>query len=347
MIRYLLLETYLRNAEASFWIFFFPALMYLIFSAVFGGMGKEMDLSVGVLGSSRFFDEAVKHIGFEIKAEKFDYLDSLKDAVLSGKIDIGIDLRDFDRSLFSSILGNGKATVKIYRTDDEVSKAAAEMFEEIFSSADLEIMKFLGKVKDIKVVYREEKGGVDPKEFYLGTGVVLALLGAGIFGASFSISEMRMRGIFKYFEVTPMGSRRVFAQLLLTHIAVSIVSATMVVLAGVLKGVDFQLQRFLVPIILGSLTFTSIGVYTALQIKNYEMLTVVSNLIYFTMMFTGKLFFEVGGMFKIASLFNPVSYLVDMIRSGVSLHATLVSLIWLLASSILSILLLKRGEGIV
>ena len=349
MIKYFFLELYIRDRAALFWIFVFPTLMYLIFSTIFGGMGKEIDVKVGVLGESRYFDEVLKHLGFEIEVRKFEDLDSMKKAVLSGEVNIGIDLRGFDRSLMSAVLTSGriKARVRIYHTDDEVSKAAAGMFEGIFSSADLMLMKLMKKAKDIEVVYRESPNVLNPDEFYLGTGIILALLSAGIFGAAFSTSEMKMKKVFKYFEVTPIKGRKVFLTSLYLHVLASVISSLIVIGVGLVKGIEPNALRVLAVVGIGSVTFTSIGTMIAVFIRSHEMIVLVSNLLYFILMFTGGLFFDVSGFIKTVLLVNPAASLASIIRNGFSTWGILVPLIWFVSSSVATIVHLRRGEPLV
>ncbi len=349
MIRYFFLEIYIRDKTSFFWIFIFPTLMYLIFSAIFGGVGKELGVRVGIIGESKYFDEVLKHIGFEIEVKKFDDLKTLEKAVLSGDVDVGIDLRGFDMSLMSAVLTSGmtKARVRIYHTDDEVSKAAAKMFEGIFSTADLEMMKFMKRVKDIKVVYREASDVLRPGEFYLGTGIILALLGAGIFGAAFSTSEMKMKKVFKYFEVTPIKGRKVFLISLILHVFASIISSVIVVSVGAVKEVELNALRTAFVMGLGSITFTATGTMIAVLIGSHEMVVLISNLLYFTLMFTGRLFFEITGFMKAISIINPAASLASILRNGISVWNVLIPLIWFVSTSAVTVLHLRKGEPLV
>ena len=349
MIWYFFREIYIRDRATFFWIFIFPTLMYMIFSTIFGGVGKELSVKVGIIGESRYFDEVLKHLGFEIEVRKFDDLKALEKAVLSGDVDVGIDLRGFDMSLMSAVLTSGRvrARVRIYHTDDEVSKAAAGMFEGIFSTADLEMMKFMKRLREVRVVYREAPDVLKPDEFYLGTGIILALLGAGIFGASFTTSEMKMKKVFKYFEVTPIKGRKVFLISLILHVFASVISSLIVISVGLVKGIELDVFRAAIVMGLGSITFTAIGTMIAVFIGSHEMVVLTSNLLYFLMMFTGRLFFEVTGFMKAISIINPAASLASILRSGVNVWGVLIPLIWFVSSSVLTIFHLRKGEPLV
>ncbi len=337
---YVFKELYLRDRSAFFWILVFPTIMYLVFSAIFSGVGKEIKLEMGIVGRSRYFEEALKHMNIDVILRRYDDVENLKRAVEDADVDLGIVLENFDRDLALTIMTGGmrKAKVEVfYRSEDEISSIGAEIMRGVFENADIEMLKILGKVNGVKIVYEGQKErATDP---YLPVGMTLAILGSGVLGVSFGNSHLERKGLSKLFRTTPVGSVEILA--FSSHITALFLSVFLVFSVGLALGrvesVDWTF--FMLWIALGSTTFVSIGTMVS------SLGEIVTNLLYFSLMFTGGIFFPVSGVMKIVAWFNPVYHLNGGISRALGLEADFaykVPAIWMVLSVV--IIFLRRRE---
>ncbi len=344
-------EIYSRDKGTVFWIFVFPTVMYLLFSSVFGGMGKNLTVKVGIVGYSRYFEEAVTHLEMDIRTVRYESLDSLKRDVENGKVDIGIDLRNFDRDLFMSVMtgGNYKTELTIFGNNDDISKLALDIFRSLFENADIEMLKLTGRVKGIEVDYVKCHSEISSDEYYAVTGIVLALMGTGIFGVAYSMSEMRRGKIFKVLSVTPLKPHRVFLEFLLVHLTAAMISSGVVVASAYfLKGTMLSFLEYPIMALLGSALYTSLGFFIYSVSKSKETASIIANMLYFIMMFTGNLYFEVEeGIMRLISKLNPTSHLVHMMRLGeFKFPDLLVLTLWITGFVLVTLRSSMRGESV-
>ena len=342
-------EIYVRDKGTLFWIFLFPTVMYLLFSSIFGGIGKDLSFKIGLVGESRYFEEAVSHMGMNVKELTFEDVDSLKEAVSSKRIDLGIDLRNFDRNLMLSVLSRGryKTEVRLYASHDDVSKLALELFRAVFENSDIEMLKILGKAREIKVEYIKRESEMLPGEYYAITGIVLALMGTGLFGVTYGMSDLRGRKILKRFVVSPVSTHVLFFEIVLVHFLAAILSAGVVFSTAFLLG-NMEFDPFEYPLmpLLGAVLYISLG-YAIYSLSNSrEVASILANITYFVMMFTGNLYFEtMEGPMKIVSSLNPTSYLARIMRKGeIRFLDLFVILIWTSAGLLVSWISHSRGE---
>lgn len=53
---------YLRDKGAIFWNFLFPLLLYLILVSIFGNMGSNMNLKIGIVGKSETLESVLRSL---------------------------------------------------------------------------------------------------------------------------------------------------------------------------------------------------------------------------------------------------------------------------------------------
>ena len=312
-------DSYLRDRGTFFWIFIFPTLMFVIFTTIFGNLGKELTIEVGILGESEYFRRALDYMDLDVKLTEFKDLESLKRAVERGKVDVGVDLRNFDRNLAMSILSSGRYKTKVvmFSSNRDMSRLAFDIFRGVFENADLEILKGMGRVKNIDVEFVKPESRVQFENFYLTMGIVMALMGSGIFGTAFNTAEMKRAKILKRFIALPVSKTEILLNILGVHAVGSVLSVSIVVAVSYLLF-EATIQPVAIPItLMGTALYTSMGFFFSMILKSREMTSIVANISYFFMMFTGNLFFDTSGSkLDILTRINPTTYLVDMLRSN-------------------------------
>lgn len=170
------------------------------------------------------------------------------------------------------------------------------------------------------------------------TGMMAGLLcissmSAGLFGMSISLVMMRQRGVLRRYRLAPISSLTIIS----SELAASfIVLLSTLALQLMLAKAIYQMKIVGNPLVMllmlsvGALTFLAIGVIVASVAENARAAQVMSNLLFFPLMFLGGAAFPMAflpkGLQNVASLL-PSQYMVEGLRKvmvdGAGLRAIL------------------------
>ncbi len=165
-----------------------------------------------------------------------------------------------------------------------------------------------------------------PADTYLDFAFAFPLMQSAMFGATLAGAEFARdieNGFLNRLALTPMSPAALLAGLLSGVIALSLIQAAVFLTVGLVIGVDIQSGVLGVPVlvalsVLTSLGFGCLGTILALRTGSGE--AVQS---FFPLFFVGIFFSSIslprellgGGWFEAVATVNPVSYLVEGMRS--------------------------------
>jgi ABC-2 type transport system permease protein len=165
-----------------------------------------------------------------------------------------------------------------------------------------------------------------PADTYLDFAFAFPLMQSAMFGATLAGSEFARdieNGFLNRLALTPMSKSALLAGLLSGVIALSLIQAAVFLTVGLVIGVDIKSGILGIPVlvalsVLTSLGFGCLGTILALRTGSGE--AVQS---FFPLFFVGIFFSSIslprellgGGWFEAVATVNPVSYLVEGMRS--------------------------------
>ncbi len=165
-----------------------------------------------------------------------------------------------------------------------------------------------------------------PADTYLDFAFAFPLMQSAMFGATLAGAEFARdieNGFFNRLALTPMSPAALLAGLLSGVAALSVIQAAVFLTVGLVIGVDIKSGVLGVPVlvalsVLTSLGFGCLGTILALRTGSGE--AVQS---FFPLFFVGIFFSSIslprellgGGWFEAVATVNPVSYLVEGMRS--------------------------------
>jgi ABC-2 type transport system permease protein len=150
--------------------------------------------------------------------------------------------------------------------------------------------------------------------------LAMALSQSAVFGVAGTLVSWRERGIFRRLRVTPLPLGEFGLARLLTHLAVALGQAAVLLLVGrVFFGVQLGVDVVaLVPLVIaGALCFISIGFLVGSFARTQEAASIAANVITLPMVFLAGVFFSLDtapGWLRETARFLPLTYLADGLR---------------------------------
>ncbi len=348
---------FIRSKESVFWLVFFPTILFIILTTIFGDMGRNVTFRISFVGESKILKRVFENIdNFEVFF--YDEKDSdkiLEDLKLS-KIDLVVVLpKDFDNQLNRSLLLrktliHRPPTVKLfYSPSRQESQLTKEVFESVlnsFGSTQLEVKKH--SLSQRKFHY--------PTFIYPGV-VGMALLSTFLFGFINDIYYLRKKSVLRRFYVTPYPLPKFFLSSTVISVIQFILGILILSTLAHFYGVDIlsAFPNTLFYLTLGSLVMIFLSIFAVYTLPGTS-LFVGTQIFFQVSMFVGGFYFPIsqmpGWMQKVAYVL-PVSSIVDGLRqpygySGFS-NNWLVPTVYILIFLTLDVVLFskRKAEGLV
>lgn len=155
---------------------------------------------------------------------------------------------------------------------------------------------------------------------YILPGILsMALMQLGLFGALQFLS-LRERKIIRGLSITPISQGSILSSEIIMRILIGFVQTGIIILLGVIVF-DFTLEGNLIQIfsivLLGSLTFVSLGYMLICFVKSMEGGNGLAQIVQLPMMFLSGIFFPVDmmpGFMQPVVKIIPLTYLADSLR---------------------------------
>lgn len=311
-------KQFVRDKTALFFTFAFPVLFMFIFGFVFSG-GDDISYDIGLVNQ----DNSAISEGISSALQEVPIFE-IATGELEGKLD---DLRGGDLDAVVVIpagvetdIGKGELVyITVYYDPSQTTSAQIilPVLRQVIDSINIQMTGqpiLFGLAEES--IQAHELSYID----YLVPGILaMSILFLGLFG-SLTLVEWREKKVLKRFGATPlhrsmMVSSQVFYRLILA------ITQTLIIIAIAYFVFDVQMvgNLFLLfgLVILGALTFISIGYFAVSRARTVEGAMPIIQIIQFPMLFLSGIFFPVeimpDFMRPILSVI-PLTYLGDAFR---------------------------------
>jgi ABC-type multidrug transport system permease subunit len=272
------IREFIRRPEAIFWVYGFPLLMTLALGIAFRNKPIQqvtVDVQAGP-GSEAVVAALEADETFKVQANDANKCHvrlrtGKTELIVVPKVESGEPAYEylFDPTRPESLLARNKV-------DDALQRAAGR--------------KDAARVADVELT---EPGGryID----FLVPGLLgMSLMGGGLWGVGFVIVDMRIRKLLKRFLATPMRKRDFLLGVMISRMLFVIPEVLLVLLfARIAFGVVIygSLWAVLFLIVLGSLTFSGIGLLVASRASTIETVSGLMNLVMLPLWILSGIFF--------------------------------------------------------
>ena len=343
-------KSLIRNYMALFWFLAFPIIFILLFGAIFSG-NQEASYQIGL--SYQAGDQLGEGIaqGFKhVKAFKVSTGDLDGELAALKKGDRAMVIEIPSGAAMSAMTGT-KVKIPVYydKGQEQTSMMLYSIVNEMFNEIE---RKMAGRPRLLEAKLNPYQTKPLQNIDYLLPGILaMALMQLGFFG-SFQLLSLREQKVLKALGATPLPRIYVLGAEVLVRLLLSLVQLGLILVIGMLAfGVQItgNLLTVLGVVILGALTFTSMGYMLTSFTKTVDAGQGLVQLVQFPMMFLSGIFFPISIMPKFLMPVvkaMPLTYLGDSLRQvmvGTSPEYPLlmdlgILAAWFLASTVLAVI---------
>ncbi len=307
-----------RDRTALFWFLAFPLIFIFIFGMVFSG-GGDINYSVGLVNESNdpMMERLVKGISsisvFDINTgSKEDELSALKDGQRNTVLIIpNVNAQDIFKGETIDL------PLYIDASDTNNNQILISIFEKVFMSIESNIT---GKSKLFNInpqpIQAKQLSNFD----YILPGILaMSIMQLGLFG-SLRFLSLKEQKIIRGLGVTPLPRNAFLGREFLLRLSMGLVQTFLIIFIGRwVFGVTIvsSLLKVTGIVILGALTFISLGYFLITFAKTQESGNGIIQAVQFPMMFLSGTFFPIAFMpdyIRPVVRVLPLTYLGDALR---------------------------------
>lgn len=343
------LKQFFRDRTALFFTFAFPVFFMFIFGWVFSG-GEDVSYNIGLVNEDtsaigQGFSQSLEQITiFKVsEGELTDKLDELRQGDLSAVVVVPAGIQDI-------INGGQVADITVYYDPSQTTSSQI-----ILSVLNEYINEMNRQLAQQPVLLRLTEESIQSQELenidFLVPGILaMSVLFLGLFG-SLTMVERREKKILKRFGATPLPrSTMIFSQIFYRMILALLQTLIIIAIAYFVFNVHMvgNWLLLLALVLLGTLTFISIGYFAVSRARTTEGAMPIIQLIQFPMLFLSGIFFPIDFMpdfMRPVVEAIPLTYLGDALRQ-VMVDATPLHPLWLDVAVISGWLVICMGLAI-
>ncbi|SDC63717.1 ABC-2 type transport system permease protein [Melghirimyces thermohalophilus] len=318
-----------RNKNTIIWSLILPVFMMLALGTFLGNGGtSQFQLKVAVADqddtdrSRSVIEKLSATEGLEVKEISRDKgLSQLK----KGDADILVVLRQGLGERLAAAGketdGNGQPFVQLYmdQSNPTVSQVGSTVIQEAVDRLNKEAVAYQPPVETEEInIQTRPLGYID----FLVPGILsLMIMSNNLNGVAATIASWRERGILRRMQGTPLKSSTFIAGQITARVLLNGLQAVAVLLVGYFifdVHVYGSWLLLLLFILLGTLTFMSIGFIIASLARTPESAAPIAGLVSFPMIFVGGIFFplrDLPGLLQPLVKAIPIGYLTDALRA--------------------------------
>lgn len=205
------------------------------------------------------------------------------------------------------------------------------------------------------------RGGIPYDDFFVPGILAYGVISTTFINMAISTSILRDEGILKRMQGTPMPRwAYIVGRIGATIIIVAAMSAVMLALGSIVWGVHIPtstLPAVILVMVIGTATFTSLGIGIVRFISNSESAPAIVNFTVLPLTFISGIWFVTDGMpswletiakiFPVRALADSLQYAFDPLThgSGLKLSDIRILLIWLVVGLYLMVQFLRKPQG--
>ncbi|SFS89432.1 ABC transporter permease [Marininema halotolerans] len=324
-----------RNKNMIIWSFFLPILMMLALGTFMGNGGTQFSMTVAVDDRDHStYSKQLTTIIDETAGIKVKRLDEKKALQAVKKGDVNIFIR-LDEGLGSRLESKKphpkgeKEPIQLYldKSNPTVSQIGTTVINQAVDQLNKKAMDYhpIVKVAEHNVQSRPLRT-ID----FLVPGILsLMIMSNNLNGVAATIASWRERGILRRMQGTPLKSSTFIAGQITARVLLNSLQAVAVLLVAYFiydVKVYGSWLLLLMIVLLGTLTFMSIGFIIASLSRTPETAGPIAGLISFPMIFVGGIFFPVRdlpGLLQPIVKAIPIGYLTEGLRGVMNEGASL------------------------
>lgn len=348
------LRLFIRNKQALIWMLLFPFFFMFLFGLLFDNDRPTtytlsiVDLDQSSL-SSQLKQTFRKQTLFKTTQDKD--LETAKEKLKKGKIDLILLLpKGFSKQV--TTYQQTPATIEVYYNDKNFTQARTGLTI-IESSVDA-ISKKITQYQPAIQTKTNEVSGLSLKylDFLVPGIIAMQIMSNNMNGVAGQIASWRERGVLRRMQGTMLKASTFIASQITARLVLNGLQAILLMLIAYLVF-DVQIHGSILNvtlfIILGTLTFMSLGFIIASLAKTPESAGPIAGFLSFPLMFLGGVFFPISNMPSYLQPIVkaiPISHLSTAFREimnvGTPLTQLLPELSWLCAWLIIGFLIATR-----
>jgi ABC-2 type transport system permease protein len=307
------MRSFYREPEAIFWTYVFPVLLTIGLGIAFRSRPPQV-LDIDIVAGDR-----ATAVAADLEAtERFDVHIS-EDAVASERLRLG-------KTSLVVVIGDP------YEYHYDANRPESELARAI---VDQTIQQSAGRQD---VFAAEDKIVAEPGGRYIDfliPGLIgMNLMGGGLWGVGFSLTDMRVKKLLRRLVASPMRRSHFMLALIGGRMVFTIPEMAMLLGAGWLLF-DMYIAGSLVDIVvlclLGALSFSGVGLLVASRAQRIETISGLTNLVMLPMWLFSGIFFSYDRFpdaLQPFIQFLPLTHMIDALRAVVLEGATLADVVW-------------------
>jgi ABC-type multidrug transport system permease subunit len=318
------IREFYREPEVVFWVYGFPALMVIALGLAFRNRPVEavaVDIQAGptaAVAEKALADETKFKASTRPEAEA-------RRRLRTGKVDLVVNVTSTDPPRIEFLFDPTRPESVLARStvNDALERSLGR--KDLAQTSDQPLTESGGRYID-----------------FLVPGLLgMSIMGGGLWGVGFVIVDMRVRKLLKRFLATPMRRTHFLAAVMFSRMSLMIPEVLiLLVFSRVVFGVLIQgnLLAIVFLIILGSVTFSGLGLLIASRAKTIEAVSGLMNAVMLPMYLVSGIFFSAErfpDVLQPAIQALPLTMLIAPLRSmmldGTSLFSHLPQVFGLIA----------------
>jgi len=317
------LKSFIRDRAALFWTLAFPVVFVILFGTIFSGSGAQYEIGWvdqdGSPTSTALRAAFAKNAPVELTDGTYN---ESRQRMLSGDVDgIVVIPKGLGGVIEAYQAGQRPGSIPITVITDPSRANTALAIQQIAGGLVMAANLQLSGAPPLLTVAPDslQTQQLNSVSFFVPSILAMALMQLGVF-ASIPLVQQREKLILKRLNATPLprwvfvGSN-VSVRLVIAGVQTALILGIGVALLGVqVDGNPLAIAAF---VILGALTFTSIGYVIAAFARTEEAANGITSVVQFPLMFLSGIFFPLEILpqwLKTVATFMPLTYLGDALR---------------------------------
>lgn len=330
---------FIRNKNTIIWSLFLPVFMMLALGTFLGDGGQSFILQTVVVDEDDSAQSRELAAAFaETEGLKVTVLDRETglERVESGDADLMVLLKEGLGKEVERFQDSGDAQavkqIVLYldSSNPTVSELGGSVVAQVVDERNKEWVAYRPVIATEQVDVQAQSFGY--MDFLVPGILAFMIMSNNLNGVAATIASWRERGILRRMQGTPLKSSTFIAGQITARVLLNGMQAVLVLLVAYFLF-DVQVNGswilLLVVLLLGTLTFMSIGFIIASVAKNPESASPIAGLITFPMVFVGGIFFpirDLPGLLQPLIQVIPIGHLTDSLRGIMNDGAGLVQL---------------------
>jgi ABC-2 type transport system permease protein len=315
------LKSFVRDRAALFWTLAFPIIFVLLFGTIFSGGGK-LNYNVGWVDEDGSAAAKQLRAGFEatdLVTLHDGTLATERDAMQRGDIDGIIEVPAGLAQAADPSHPGTAVTLKVYvdPTRTNASQGLVQVANAVTMGANLALSGRPAAIAVQSEILQTQR--LSNVSYFVPSILGMALMQLGIF-AAIPLVQQREKLILKRLNATPLPRRTLVASNIVVRLVIAAVQTLLIIVIGQrVLGVELIGSALAIGgvVILGALTFTSIGYVIASVARTEEAANGMTSVVQFPLMFLSGIFFPLEIMpdwLRGVATFLPLTYLGDALR---------------------------------